>query len=289
MLDLDLDLEADLGIDTVKQAEMFASVRAAFDIPRDQTMRLRDFPTLGHVIRFAQERARGSTAGCRPPAGRKYGRDGRDIRGGRHAFRARVPVPVLRPATGSVQADRRIARVRDARFSSCRTGAVSEKRWPRNSRARAPRSWRSRRTAAAGPVNGVFWLPALDLTRADWREMTPAAGARRLSSVKSLYRTMRSLYDQIASAGHFPGFGDAPGRPVTATTMPGAIAPLGGAVTGFTKAYKRERPDALVKAVDFEPDRTPREIADLLIDGGTARSRRGRDRIRRRGALDRRA
>ncbi len=29
MLDLDLDLEADLGVDTVKQAEMFAAVRAA--------------------------------------------------------------------------------------------------------------------------------------------------------------------------------------------------------------------------------------------------------------------
>ena len=28
MLDLDLDLEADLGIDTVKQAEMFAAIRA---------------------------------------------------------------------------------------------------------------------------------------------------------------------------------------------------------------------------------------------------------------------
>ena len=28
-IDLDLDLETDLGIDTVKQAEMFASVRAA--------------------------------------------------------------------------------------------------------------------------------------------------------------------------------------------------------------------------------------------------------------------
>ena len=27
MLDLDLDLEADLGVDTVKQAEMFAAVR----------------------------------------------------------------------------------------------------------------------------------------------------------------------------------------------------------------------------------------------------------------------
>ena len=33
MLDLDLDLEADLGIDTVKQAETFAAIREAFDIP----------------------------------------------------------------------------------------------------------------------------------------------------------------------------------------------------------------------------------------------------------------
>ena len=37
MLDLDLDLEADLGIDTVKQAEMFAAIREIYDIPRDET------------------------------------------------------------------------------------------------------------------------------------------------------------------------------------------------------------------------------------------------------------
>ena len=35
MLDLDLDLEADLGIDTVKQAEVFALIRERFDIERD--------------------------------------------------------------------------------------------------------------------------------------------------------------------------------------------------------------------------------------------------------------
>jgi NAD(P)-dependent dehydrogenase (short-subunit alcohol dehydrogenase family) len=46
----------------------------------------------------------------------------------------------------------------------------------------------------------------------------------------------------------------------------GAVAPLGGAVTGFTKTYKRERSAALVKAVDFEPTRKPPEIAALLID-----------------------
>ena len=57
MLDLDLDLEADLGVDTVKQAEMFASVRAAYNIPRDADLKLRDFPTLAHVIKFARDRA----------------------------------------------------------------------------------------------------------------------------------------------------------------------------------------------------------------------------------------
>ena len=35
MLDLDLDLEADLGVDTVKQAELFATVREAYGIARD--------------------------------------------------------------------------------------------------------------------------------------------------------------------------------------------------------------------------------------------------------------
>ena len=52
MLDLDLDLEADLGVDTVKQAELFAAVREIYNIPRDENLKLRDYPTLAHVIRF---------------------------------------------------------------------------------------------------------------------------------------------------------------------------------------------------------------------------------------------
>ena len=56
MLDLDLDLEADLGVDTVKQAEMFAAIREIYNIPRDENRKLRDYPTLAHVIRFVYER-----------------------------------------------------------------------------------------------------------------------------------------------------------------------------------------------------------------------------------------
>ena len=35
---------------------------------------------------------------------------------------------------------------------------------------------------------------------------------------------------------------------------------------GFTKTYKRERMDALVKAVDFEAERKPSEVAAILIE-----------------------
>jgi acyl carrier protein len=56
MLDLDLDLEADLGIDTVKQAEMFAAIRGVYDIERDETLALRDYPTLAHAIEFVFEK-----------------------------------------------------------------------------------------------------------------------------------------------------------------------------------------------------------------------------------------
>jgi acyl transferase domain-containing protein/acyl carrier protein len=66
MLDLELDLEADLGVDTVKQAELFATVREVYGIPRDDQLKLRDFPTLDHVIGFVLERAPKVEAGQRP-------------------------------------------------------------------------------------------------------------------------------------------------------------------------------------------------------------------------------
>ncbi len=56
LLDLDLDLEADLGVDTVKQAEVFAGVREHFDVERDPNLQLRDFPTLTDVIGWVRSK-----------------------------------------------------------------------------------------------------------------------------------------------------------------------------------------------------------------------------------------
>ncbi len=59
MLDLDLDLEADLGIDTVKQAETFQAIREAFDIPCSEGLSLRDYPTLAECDRLRAYHAAG--------------------------------------------------------------------------------------------------------------------------------------------------------------------------------------------------------------------------------------
>ncbi len=56
LLDPDLDLEADLGVDTVKQAEVFAAVREEFGVERDPNLQLRDFPTLTHVIGWVRDK-----------------------------------------------------------------------------------------------------------------------------------------------------------------------------------------------------------------------------------------
>ncbi len=68
MLDLDLDLEADLGVDTVKQAEVLATIREAYNIPRDENRKLRDYPTLAHVIRFVYEKRPDLSASTTPLA-----------------------------------------------------------------------------------------------------------------------------------------------------------------------------------------------------------------------------
>jgi len=312
MLDLDLDLEADLGVDTVKQAEMFSSVRAAFDIPRDENLKLRDFPTLAHVIKFAQTRKAGSaeataTAAAQESfagpisllqAGEGSTASEADLFSSQEEKRAgavalprpipatldaanviprRVPVPNLRPPltmckpTGvTLGPGRRVvikpdkAGVGEKLAQRLQMMGVEVLQIEDTTDAEALAD-RLKNWLSSGPIEGVYWLPALDSERSfsimdlvAWRE------ALR-QRVKSLYITMRVLYAQIAPPGTFlisathlggqHGYDDA-----------GAAAPLGGAVVGFTKAYKRECSDALVKAVDFEPARQVSEVAELLIE-----------------------
>jgi len=292
MLDLDLDLEADLGIDTVKQAEMFAAVRTAYNIPRDENLKLRDFPTLASVIQFARDRAQQVTSheekvpvketqvthASSPAAATAPGpRPNLASLDAANRIPRRVPVPILRPAltlckaTGVALNDSsRVVIMPDqagvGAALALRLQTLGVEVLVLKSEQGAETLTNLLRTfVSAGPVHGVYWLPALDhegqlgaLNLATWRA---AIHVR----IKALYSTMRALYEQIAQRGTFL---------VSATRLggqhgydgAGAVAPLGGAVTGFTKAYKRERPDALVKAVDFDSDRKPSEIVEILVE-----------------------
>jgi acyl transferase domain-containing protein/NAD(P)-dependent dehydrogenase (short-subunit alcohol dehydrogenase family)/acyl carrier protein len=285
MLDLDLDLEADLGIDTVKQAEMFAAVRAAYNIPRDQNLKLRDFPTLAHVIRFAEERQSGALPqpveiAARPAQTAQHIPVERPLAESFDAAEQiprRVPVAVLRPdlsickSTGvTLERGKRVLIVSDkgggAKALAKRLKSLGVEVFRlETSLSKDEFVEQLNVLTAEQPLHGVYWLPALDaedntaaMDLAAWRE-----GLR--IRVKLLFSGMRALYEQIAPAGTFL---------VSATRLggqhgydpAGAVAPLGGAVSGFTKTYKRERPDATVKVVDFGAEAKPSEIAETLIE-----------------------
>ena len=82
LLDPDLDLEADLGVDTVKQAEVFAAVREHYGLERDDTVQLRDFPTLNHVAAWVRSKT-GAAAPAAAPAAPAVGVGSRCGRGAR--------------------------------------------------------------------------------------------------------------------------------------------------------------------------------------------------------------
>jgi len=278
MLELDLDLEADLGVDTVKQAEIFASIRETYSIPRDDTLKLWDFPTLQHVIGFVMDRAPKAEPTVEPQAeviepepmlAQDFGAAGQ--------VAARVPVPVLRPPldmtseTGvQLGAHSRILVVADE-------GGVAKELARELEDTGATVLLVDDRPAAAalesrlhswletGDIQGVFWLPGLDreppldrLELPSWRELLRVR-------VKLLYQTMRILGDAVGPRGSFlvsaTRLGGLHGYDAT-----GALAPMGGAVTGFTKAFARERPDALIKVIDFDDDAPAVEIVAALLE-----------------------
>ena len=53
-IEMDQDLEGELGIDTVKQAEIMGDVREIFSLPVDEDFVLSEHPTLNHFVAYIQ-------------------------------------------------------------------------------------------------------------------------------------------------------------------------------------------------------------------------------------------
>ena len=283
LLDMDLDLEADLGIDTVKQAEVFASIREAYGIERDDALKLRDYPTLNHVVGFVRDRTGlqpAPAAAPEPvapePAPAAEAPEPAPVQAAdADGYPRRVPVPVLRPSleycveTGTSLAEgRRVVIMPDAGG----VGAVLADRLAKLGVEiltidGAPSTDALEQQIAgwteSGPIHGVYWLPGLDdegpLEALDHAARRDALHVR----VKLLATTMRALSDHVNAPGTFLLSGTRLGGR-HGYDAHGATSVFAGAVTGFTKALVQERGDVLVKAVDFEASTAPAVIADVL-------------------------
>ncbi|MBI5535343.1 MAG: SDR family oxidoreductase [Deltaproteobacteria bacterium] len=270
MLALDLDLEADLGVDTVKQAEVFAVVRERFDIPRVTDLKLRDYPTLGHVVGFVKAHSKAQVAQPQAsPAATQAGTAAAPMKS-----RRLVPAPVVRAplevckATGVALSGARAVVVPDrggvakalveALQSKGAKVLVADADSP-DALVKSVETW-----AAEAPITGVYFLRGLD--EEPWIEtMEPDAfRAHMAQGVRSLCCLARSQYESLGKKGAFV---------VTATRMGGtlgygshpSIAPCAGALSGFTKALSRERTEATMKVVDFEKQAENKLIASTLI------------------------
>ncbi|MEL6347896.1 MAG: SDR family NAD(P)-dependent oxidoreductase [Myxococcota bacterium] len=65
-LEVDYELEADLGVDTVKQAEIFGVIRDRYELPQEDDFRLADYPTIEKLAGWVSERVGGSAPAVAP-------------------------------------------------------------------------------------------------------------------------------------------------------------------------------------------------------------------------------
>ncbi|MGA2014444.1 MAG: SDR family NAD(P)-dependent oxidoreductase, partial [Solirubrobacteraceae bacterium] len=278
LLDFDLDLEADLGIDTVKQAEVFAALRESYGIERDDRLSLRDYPTLRHVAGFIRDRAglTESAPATEPPtpaaqADRTAQADKAD-EADESRYPRRVPVPVLRPPlelcvpTGvTLGTGTRVVVMPDAGgVATALTRSLKKLGVEVLTITGAPEVQALERTlaewTASAPVDGVYWLPALDQEGPLSELSADARRAALHARVKLAAVTMRALAGDRVFLVSATRLGGRHGYEAE-----GATSFFGGAVTGFTKAIAQERPEALVKAVDFG-EATAAVVTQTLLD-----------------------
>ncbi len=293
MLDMDLDLEADLGIDTVKQAELFAAVRTNYGIPRREDLRLVDYNTLEKVVAFVQEALAPAGAGAVQPGTQstqsepelatsqttgestvESSEDGAaqaETAAQSGGLRRRLPLPVLRPRldlclpTGVrleegvrvlVVADRgKAADSLARRLRARKVQVLLAAPQPQNMLMENLRAWQS-----VGPIHGVFYLPALDAeagldeqTTASWQELQD-------ERILPLYHILHEIHAApfLICATRLGGLHGYDG------SLP--PAPSGGAVRGFAKAIQMERANSFVKVVDFAADESASTVAARLIE-----------------------
>ncbi len=263
---------------------MFAAVRERFGVERDDTLSLREFPTLAHVIGWVRDKtaiaarsrnSRGSRAGQgepHPAAPRLHPAtvvgdlDAVDaLRGGCPCRRCDPPLDRCVPTGRRPRRGTRVVVMRDRAASPTLLGSGWPKAgvtsspwtpdWPPTDPARpwTPGAPRARSRASTGCRAG---------RRGPAGRARPGrlAGGPAPSGEGAVRRVMRRLYDDkpFLVAGH-------PAGRLPRLRRGRRHRPAGRRGDRLREVVQAERPGALVKAVDLPLDAEDRTVADLLV------------------------
>lgn len=268
MLDLDLDLEADLGIDTVKQAELFAAVRTNYGIPRREDLILANYNTLAKVIGFVEEALASvlqkQASEHSPVAMSEAAEQSAAINEtAASELTFKYPSLVLLPKAELCVTTRMNLSGRDVLIVADSVRVST----PLSKKLRSLQSnpitvnavssvEKAEQLAEAGTLAGVYYLAGLE--KFDWKSCTEETWKEyRQGMLNPLFELAKVLPESAFL--------------ICATTMGGALGffnaenPQDGLISGFTKALKRERPDQLIKLVDVSSGEKSPEIAEILV------------------------
>ena len=284
LIDFDLDMESDLGIDTVKQAELFGTVRELFDIPREEDIQIKDFPTLNHVLKFVKDRsphfAGLSVAGVVPATG-KAREIGEDAHSPASAIK-RMTVemtesPLDKGGKPSLELKGLRVLVTDDGLGVAKAlGEILEKNGAQGLLVSLDKAGDEKEVTGLlegirkdGQVNGIIHLAGLgetkgidEMTFDDWRGAT-------FRRIKSLFIIAKALQGDIEESGR-----SGRGFIVSATPMGGSFGfgdftakdPLGGGVAGITKSISKEMEGIIVKVIDLSLKEKPAALAKTIVD-----------------------
>lgn len=265
MLDMDLDLEADLGIDTVKQAELFATIRENYGIPRREDLRLSEYNTLTKVVGFVKTALQQQ----KPPVAEETPISLAEEHYQTNSVNRRMPVAVLRPKLNlckpsgiKIDASKRILVISDL---SGMWNELVRKLQTHNAQVISLNSENPNtmidnvKTALNnGAVHGLYYLPTLDL-QPDFKTMNQTTWQnqqeKNFYNLVNIVRLMPEL-EFLVVGTRMDGLFGLSGNKIS--------APLGGAAAGFAKAIARERKNIFVKVVDFEEKATSSKVAERL-------------------------
>jgi malonyl CoA-acyl carrier protein transacylase len=251
-LEADFELEADLGIDTVKQAEVFSELQEKYQLERDDDFRLADHPTIENLARYLNDR--------------------RQLAGGPVKAKAVAgPVPVDSEPAPTAAAEPAPPK------PSVTEPALVER--PPLLTPPLPESFRLRRPILVEQENpgsqdlfgvNVNIIGAGPLARACKREIERRGGSTEEpwnavldtgASLDKAFTTAQSLNEAR------------PARWITITRLggldqsfDGAAGFAAGARAGFTKALGREWEDVEAAVVDISPKEPPASVAKLACN-----------------------